>query len=88
MIRHSLILERLFNIRLQLDSADSLFSSMAGHCMVLAREVLEDGTTRLAYEHLLNLMRRVGCTEAAIKELVREVEFVNDKAFISKEEDQ
>jgi hypothetical protein len=30
----------------------------------------------------------VGCTEEAIKELVREVEFVNDKAFISKEEDQ
>lgn len=88
MIRRSLILERLFNIRVQLDSADFLFSSMAGQCMVLAREVLEQGTTRHAYELLLNQLQRAGCTEEAISELVREVEFVNNKAFISKEEDQ
>lgn len=88
MIRRSLILERLFNIRIQLDSADSLLSSLAGHCMTLAREVLEHGTTRFAYEQLVNLLQRVGCTEEAIRELAREVETVNGKAFIPKEEDQ
>lgn len=88
MIRRSLILERLFNIRVQLDSADHLFSSMAGHCERLAREVLEQGTSRHAYEQLVNLMQRAGCTEEAIRELVREVEFVNDRAFIPREEDQ
>ena len=88
MIRRSLILERLFNIRIQLDSAESLFSAMAGHCMVLAREVLEHGTTKFAYEKLVHLLQRVGCTEEAIRELNREVEFVNDKVYIPKEEDQ
>ena len=88
MIRRSLILERLFNIRIQLDSADSLLSSLAGHCMTLAREVLEHGTTPFAYEQFVNLLQRVGCTEEAIRELAREVETVNGKVFIPKEEDQ
>jgi hypothetical protein len=88
MLGRSLIRERLLNIRIQLDSADHLLASTAGDCERLAREFLTQGVSRKAYEQLVNLMQRVGCAEDAIRELVREVEFVNDKAFISKEEDQ
>jgi hypothetical protein len=88
MIRRSQLLERLFNIRLQIDSADSLLSSLAGHCQLLAREVLEHGTTQHGYSQLVNLLHRVGVTEEAIRDLDREVVTVDGKAYIPREESE
>lgn len=88
MIRRSQIQERLYHLRLNLESVDMLLGSLVGHCTALAEEVLEHGTTRAGYEQLVNLLHRVGATESCIRELQGRVDECNGRAFIPKEEDQ